>query len=531
MRLLMLFMAALSIGTIEMVNAASTTQKSSGNCPAGWVCPATPIYTSRIGAWYHLYWNKPGTPMSHWNEWTRYKPLQGYYTAGDPATVSAHFTEMKAAGIEYLIFDHTNGIGNDAGTIEANGQSILATNAKLGEGAQLKISVAIGFGLWGAKSLDAHKSEVEHIWNNYAQNPHYMKINNKPLMIMYNSIESNDCFNCNWDDSRFTVRRAGGMIDGTNPVLQKYASDGIWGWVMKSPLIISPEAITVMPGWETKHLGRNTTPIERDNGAYYMKQWLTAIKNNPRNIIVASWNDWAEETSIEPGVSVTGPKWVDSYGTEVPDFYLQITSAYGNLKKGLMSGYFYKDEDDATVYLVSNGELVAQGAMPRGKAVVSLPSGTIKKLLRPESPSGTTPNNNGTVDKISAGLFKVGTTLGYSNGGSYCLFDNMTNFTALTGKTNANGITNFPSLPTAMKNDGFCLNKNANNSKEQVVKIPPGLFKVGNSLGYANEGNGYCLFDTMANFTKLSGKTNADGIKNYEMIPPGMVNQGVCRGK
>lgn len=529
MKILITFAVFLSIMTNGTLNAAAVSKKeSSSNCPEGWVCPASPVYTSTIGSWYHLYWNKPGSAISHWNEWTRYKPLEGYYTAGDPATVSAHFTAMKSAGIEFVLFDHTNGIGNDAGTIEANGQSVLATNAKLGEGAQLKIAVAIGHGLWGAKSLEAHKGEVEHVWKNYATNPQYKMINGKPLIIMYNSIESNDCFNCNWDDSRFTVRRAGGMIDGTNPILQKYASEGIWGWVMKSPLIISPEAITVTPGWDTKHLGRGTTPIERDSGSYYMKQWLTAIKNNPRNIIIASWNDWGEETSIEPAVSVTGPKWVDSYGTEVPDYYLQITTAYGNLKKGLMNGYFYRDENDPTVYQVSNGELVAQKAMPRGRPVIFLPAGLLKKLLSQE---GTPPaaGSNG-VTKISQGLFKVGVTLGYSNGSSYCLFDNMPNFTALTGKTNADGIMNFPNLPTEMKSDGFCQIKNANSQKPDQ-RIAPGLFKVGAGIGYSPNGKVYCLFDTMANFTRLTGKTNAADIKVYSLIPQDMTNQGVCKGK
>lgn len=524
MKSLIFFFLAYSAGL-------SSSASASEGCPAGWVCPATPIYSSQIGAWYSLFWNKPGSAISHWKEWTRYKPQQGYYTVGDDFTISAHFASMKGAGIDYVIFDHTNGIGNDAGTIEQNARSVVATNAKLGVGAQLKISVAIGHGLWGAKSIEAHKAEADHIWKNYVEDPHYQKINGKPLLVVYNSIESDkDCFGCNWDDPRFSVRRAGGMIDGSNPVLKKYANEGIWGWVMKDPLIASPEAITVMPGWDTKHLGRGTTPIDRANGNYYMKQWLFAIKNNPRNIIIASWNDWAEETSIEPAESVSGPKWVDSYGTEVPDYYLQITSAYGNLKKGLMSGYYYKDEDDATVYLVSAGKLVAQGAMPRGKAVVLLPSGTIKNLLRPAdtNPAPTTP---GGVDKISAGLFKVGATLGYSNGTSFCLFDNMTNFTALTGKTNASGINEFPSLPSGMKNDGFCVNPNSQASKKQsVAKISVGLFKVGATLGYSN-GSGFCLFDNMVNFSKLTGKTDASGIQNYDSLPSGMENQGICQGK
>lgn len=434
------------------------------SCPSGWVCPATPIYTSTIGAWYHMYWMKPDHPISHWKEWTRYKPVQGYYSAGDPHTNSAHITAMKEAGIEFIIFDHTNGIGNDAGTIEANAQSFMTTNSQLPASSQLKISVALGYQLYFNKSVEAHKGEADHVFSKYVSNPNHFKIDGKPLLVIYNSIESaTDCFACTWTDPRFTIRRAGGLVDGSNPVLQKYKNEGVWGWAMKSPLLESPEAITVMPGWHTRHLKRDTTPIDRANGEYYMNQWLVAIKNNPRHIVVASWNDWAEENFIEPGVAVTGPKFTDSYGTEVPDYYLQITAAYGNLKKGLMPGFYYKDEDDATVYVVTDGKLVAQNAMPRGKAVTKLPSGTIKKILGTSSAPGAPANpsgpSEGSNEKISAGLFKVGATIGYSNGTTFCLFDNMNNYTKLTGKKDADGVPDFPNLPRGMKNDGFCIGK------------------------------------------------------------------------
>ena len=434
------------------------------NCPSGWVCPTTPIYSSSIGAWYSLYWTKPENPISHWKDWTRYKPIQGLYSVGDPHTASAHITSMKGAGIDFVIFDHTNGIGNDAGTIEQNGQSFMATNDKLPPATQLKVSVALGYQLYFNKSVEAHKGEADHVYAKYVSNSNHKMIDGKPLLVIYNSIESaTDCFGCTWSDPRFSVRRAGGMVDGSNPVLQKYANEGIWGWAMKSPLIASPENITVMPGWHTRHLKRDTIPIERANGEYYMDQWLFAIKNNPRHIVIASWNDWAEENAIEPAVATTGPKWVDSYGTETPDYYLQITAAYGNLKKGLMPGYYYKDEDDATVYVVADGKLVAQNVMPKGKAVTKLPSGTIKKLLNPGAPGAAAPapsaQQPSSNEKITAGLFKVGATIGYSNGTTYCLFDNMNNYTKLTGKKDAAGVINFPSLPGGMKNDGVCQGK------------------------------------------------------------------------
>ena len=103
----------------------------------------------------------------------------------------------------------------------------------------------------------------------------------------------------------------------------------------------------------------------------------------------------------------------------------------------------------------------------------------------------------------------------------------MENFTALTGKTNANGIPEFPSLPGGMKNDGTCVKENSDSNATKVATIPFGFFKVGLAIGYSN-GGGYCLFDSMENLKKLTGKTNADDIKEYNSFPTEMENQGVC---
>lgn len=34
-------------------------------------------------------------------------------------------------------------------------------------------------------------------------------------------------------------------------------------------------------------------------GEHYRRQWLEAVKRKPQTIVIASWNDHAEETGIE----------------------------------------------------------------------------------------------------------------------------------------------------------------------------------------------------------------------------------------
>jgi hypothetical protein len=78
---------------------------------------------------------------------------------------------------------------------------------------------------------------------------------------------------------------------------------------------------------------------------------------------------------------VSATPWVDYYGTETPDWYVQITSDYTHLRTGLMLGSYYMDEDNAAVYEVVDGKLVYQSVLPHGNPVIFLPAGTLKALL------------------------------------------------------------------------------------------------------------------------------------------------------
>lgn len=66
-------------------------------CPAGWICPAQPIYRSQVGAWYTNIWRKPGNTSAPgeaflWSV-SRYRPTLGFYDSNDPALLAAHLDE------------------------------------------------------------------------------------------------------------------------------------------------------------------------------------------------------------------------------------------------------------------------------------------------------------------------------------------------------------------------------------------------------------------------------------------------------
>ena len=396
-----LLLIAVIVSTTRTASAADGIT-APAPCPPGWICPAMPILSpaTKIGAWYLAYYEKPDHPFGHhWRLYARYQPVGGYFDSGDPLNIRSQFAQMKAAGIDYVILDHANGIGNHKGEIENNVKSIFDTNDLLPADRRLRIAIALGLWTGGstapaslAARLKVVQEEADHVWNTYASRPSYLSWQGKPLLVEFGPYDSPVMPKVlrAWNDPRFIVRHMAHRIDISKPLVRQYAPEGLWGAYVMEPQLASPETIAVQPGYDRAHTGLPALPsLARENGARYMRQWLFAIKHRPQNIIIANgWNDFAEETMIAPAVrlaTVTNGTpalpWVDSYGTEVPDWYVQITSAYTHLRTGLMANAYYRDEDSTDAYKVTNGKLVMQTALPHGHPVILLPAGTLKALL------------------------------------------------------------------------------------------------------------------------------------------------------
>ena len=55
---------------------------------------------------------------------------------------------------------------------------------------------------------------------------------------------------------------------------------------------------------DDQKLRGNTNPvIDRDGGARYDGTWSAALAGSPDWMVVTSWNEWFEDTEIEPGVA------------------------------------------------------------------------------------------------------------------------------------------------------------------------------------------------------------------------------------
>ncbi|MEO5820310.1 MAG: glycoside hydrolase family 99-like domain-containing protein, partial [Vicinamibacteraceae bacterium] len=61
-------------------------------------------------------------------------------------------------------------------------------------------------------------------------------------------------------------------------------------------------AATVMPGYdETRLVGRSGRSVSREDGEFYDRQWKAALASGADWVVISTWNEWAENTHVEPG--------------------------------------------------------------------------------------------------------------------------------------------------------------------------------------------------------------------------------------
>jgi glycoprotein endo-alpha-1,2-mannosidase len=61
---------------------------------------------------------------------------------------------------------------------------------------------------------------------------------------------------------------------------------------------------TVSPGFDDSRLRGNTNPVvPRAGGTRYSATWDAALAGQPDWVLVTSWNEWYEDTSVEPGTT------------------------------------------------------------------------------------------------------------------------------------------------------------------------------------------------------------------------------------
>jgi hypothetical protein len=324
-----------------------------------------------IGMWYTAWWTKDDQ-FSHWARCHRL-PARGRYTAGDPEVIAAHYAELRDIGVDFLIMDDTNCVGNDGGRINDNIRAWFDFMDK--KSAEERIPLCLGGGgEMRAEGRAGQKRAADFYYRQWAQRPSYFRLHAKPLLL----VDTDDNYGPgDFDDPRFAVRWC---YNGDNHRSMKERKT--WGWGSYDPAPILPESMSIWPGHRfPQHVARQgRDPLEepREGGRLYVRMWLRVLKARPEFVTVADWNNFEEETAIEASYA-----WEDALGHATPDLYIRITRAYARLRnENLIKGECYKDENAAEVYLYDGRRLVHQMSMPRRTAVIITPGGMLERIRR-----------------------------------------------------------------------------------------------------------------------------------------------------
>jgi hypothetical protein len=335
----------------------------------GWAVETRTPARPQFGLWYTAWWTADDQ-FHHWSNCHRL-PARGRYTAGDPAVIRAHYAVFRDLGVDFLIMDDTNSVGNDGGRINDNIRAWFDFMDSQPAAKRIPICIAGGDEMRkGGKTAEQHAADF--YWRAWAQRPGYFKLNGKPLVL----VDTDKNYGPgDWNDPRFAVRWA---YNGDNRAAM--ARNHAWGWGSYAPAPALGECMSIWPGHRypryVAEQGKDPLEAPREGGELYVREWLRVLQSGPQYVTVADWNNFEEETALEESYA-----WEDARGHSVPALYVRITRAYSRLRDStLVQGEYYRAANQPDVYLFDGRKLVYQAAMPHRAAVILVPDGIFTRM-------------------------------------------------------------------------------------------------------------------------------------------------------
>ncbi len=257
-------------------------------------------------------WGNP-TAFHYWA-----KPALGYYCSSNREVIRTHMTQLYAAGVDFIILDHTNltyGLKSSSGDwkrmVDAPMTALFETIMEMrAEGLGTPYVVA-----WVGGGGDAKL--YRYLYNQYYGQEKWADCfvywDGKPfLLTTFYHDETNPA------PEEFTTRCMGGLLDRTACVRQhkwnflhfnnaKYCTENADG---------EAEQIGVCVASQETYMSADTAH-GRMGGLLWHAQWTSAFKFRPKFVTLTWWNEWtAQRLYIEGGAYDGQYHFTDAYSPE-----------------------------------------------------------------------------------------------------------------------------------------------------------------------------------------------------------------------
>ena len=224
------------------------------------------------------------------------RPSLGQYESKNPAVLDTHISQMIDAGFDFVIVQLVP-------DTPWNWENAHAFFRHL-KGRPLKAVIMLD-------DLYREDPAVKAAWVNRVKNeffgyPNYFLYHDQTLVALFASrldftVPGVMLRNVYW------TNRYGPGVNTFNLDNVLYPYD--WPFWAETPQPLVNGVVPVMPGYIDSHLGRDDPMVHpREDGRFYKEQWQQAIAQRPELILVYSWNEYFEQSAIEPTV-----QWGDSY--------------------------------------------------------------------------------------------------------------------------------------------------------------------------------------------------------------------------
>jgi hypothetical protein len=233
-----------------------------------------------------------------------------------------------------LVREHIR-LAQDAGIdgFVANSVGDMARLMSLGRDFDFRASVQIDAGA-GPAAAAAQLAD----WYSYIDDPAMIRYEGRPVIFFWRAtadpvwsairaqIDPNHVAVWLADGDNFNILR-GDAWDGISPYQIAWSQTPqtqLPGWGAKAAAVDAGKLYVppVAPGCNDAPARPATCVQARRDGSYYQQTLQGALNTNPQwAVIVSTWNEWLEDTQIEPGAE---------YG----DLYLRMTRDFANQFKG-----------------------------------------------------------------------------------------------------------------------------------------------------------------------------------------------------